>query len=104
MPVRVRVVAVICILVVIVIAFTFLFFHKKNAMKELDERYIEALSYHQYLENRENKLQATLAAMGTDAFIENLARTLYGYMKSDELRFVITNPEELYGTQDSAVP
>lgn len=104
MPVRVRLVAVICILAVIIIAFTFLFFHKKNAMKELDERYIEALSYHQYLENKENKLQATLAAMGTDAFIENLARTLYGYMKSDELRFVITNPEELYGTQDGAGP
>ena len=104
MPARVRVVAVVCILVVIVIAFSFLFFHKKNTMKELDERYIEALSYQQYLETKENKLQATLAAMGTDAFIENLARTLYGYMKSDELRFVITNPEELYGTQESVDP
>ena len=104
MPVRVRVVAVICILDVITIAFAFLFFQQRNAMKELDERYIEALSYHQYLENKENKLQATLAAMGTDAFIENLARTLYGYMKSDELRFVITNPEALYGTQESIAP
>ncbi len=104
MPVRVKVVAVICILAVITIAFAFLFFQQKNAMKELDERYIEALSYHQYLENKENKLQTTLAAMGTDAFIENLARTVYGYMKSDELRFVITNPEALYGTQESIAP
>lgn len=100
MPVRVRVVAVICILAVITVAFVFLYFNKKNTMKSLDEQYVEALSYHQYLENKENSLRATLEAMGTDAFIENLARTLYGYMKSDEIRFVITNPEVLYGYQD----
>ncbi|MFH1513112.1 MAG: septum formation initiator family protein [Bacillota bacterium] len=100
MPVRVRVVAVICILAVITVAFVFLYFNKKNTMKSLDAQYVEALSYHQYLENKENSLRATLEAMGTDAFIENLARTLYGYMKSDEIRFVITNPEVLYGYQD----
>lgn len=100
MPVRVRVIAVIFLVIVITIGFTFLFFQKKSTMKQLDEQYIEALSYHQYLEKRESTLKATLDAMGTDAFIENLVRTLYGYMKSDELRFVITNPEVLYGYQD----
>lgn len=104
MPIRVRVIAVICILVVITVAFIFLYVQKQNSMKKLDERYVEALSYHQYLENKENSLQATLAALGTESFIENLARTRYGYMKSDDIRFVITNPEVLYGTQDSTVP
>ena len=97
MPVRVRLIAVIAIIVVITIGFTFLFFQKRNTMKQLDEQYFEAISYHQFLEKKESTLRETLDAMGTDAFIENLARTLYGYMKADELRFVITNPEELYG-------
>lgn len=99
MPVRVRVIAVVVIVIVITIGFTFLFFQKKNTMKRLDEQYVEALSYHQYLENKESSLRETLSIMGTDAFIENVARTLYGYMKADEIRFVITNPEELYGFQ-----
>jgi len=104
MPVRVRVITVICVFAVIIIAFTVLFIQKQSTMKTLDERYTEALSYHQYLENKENSLQETLAELGTDAFIENIARTKYGYMKSDELRFVITNPEVLYGTQESTDP
>ncbi len=104
MPIRVRILPVICLIIIITLAFTFLFFHKQNEIKTLDERYIEALSYHQYLENKQNKLQETLAALGTDAFIENIARTKYGYMKSDELRFVITNPEVLYGTQETMSP
>ena len=100
MPIRVRVFAVICIVVVIMVAFFVVYTQKKNTMKELDERYIEALSYHQYLENKENSMRNTLATMGTDSFVEDRARTLYGYMKSDELRFVITNPEALYGTHE----
>ena len=101
MPVRVRIIAIVCILVVISIAFTILYVQKQNTMKSLDDRYVEALSYHQYMENKENSLRETLATMGTDAFIENVARTLYGYMKSDELRFVITNPDVLYGTEST---
>jgi cell division protein FtsB len=100
MPIRVRILAVICILIIITIAFMVFYIQKRNTMKELDELFIESLSYHQYLEKKVNSLQTTLVALGTDSFIENQARTLYGYMKSDELRFVITNPEVLYGTQD----
>jgi len=94
------VLAVVCILAVIVIAFTILYVAKKNTMKALDERYVDVLSYQQYLDTKENTLQETLAMMGTDAFIESQARDLYGYMKSDEIRFVITDPEVLYGTSD----
>lgn len=104
MHVRVKIIAVICIILVITVAFTLLYMQKQNRIKELDERYVEALSYQQYLENNESNLRETLAALGTDAFIENLARTKYGYMKSDELRFVITNPEVLYGTLEGTAP
>lgn len=100
MPIRVKLVAVIAIVVVITIGFAFLFFQKNSTMKKLDEQYFESLSYYQNLEKKESTLRETLDAMGTDAFIESLARSLYGYMKADEIRFVITNPEELYGYQD----
>ena len=46
------------------------------------------------------ELEAMLETVGTDTFIENQARTLYGYMMPDEIRFVITNPEVLYGDEE----
>lgn len=48
------------------------------------------------LQNEKLRLEAELEAAGTDAYIENQARTRYGYLKPGELRFVITNPEALY--------
>jgi len=100
MSVRVRFITVAIIIAVMLISFTVFFIVRQNTMKSLDEQYNQAFSYQQYLENKENNLRSTLSTMGTDAFIENQARTVYGYMKSDELRFVITNPEVLYGTQE----
>ena len=49
------------------------------------------------LQNEQKALDDTLAVVDTDSYIENQARTLYGYMRPDEIRFVITNPETLYG-------
>lgn len=50
-----------------------------------------------------SELTDLLEAVGTDSFIENQARTMFGYMKQDELRLVITNPEVLYGTDQVPV-
>lgn len=36
---------------------------------------------------------------GTDEFIANEARTQYGYLADGEIRFVITNPEVLWGEE-----
>lgn len=47
------------------------------------------------LQNEQVTLKATLEMAGTDAFIENQARTMYGYMMPDEIRFVITNPRSV---------
>ena len=41
----------------------------------------------------------SLASVGSDAYIENQARTVYGYMMPDEIRLVISNPETLYGEE-----
>jgi len=60
--------------------------------------YQQAAALNNTLETRQNKLKETLETTGSDAFIENQARSLYDYMKQDEIRIVITNPEALYGT------
>ncbi len=50
------------------------------------------------IQSEKLSLEAELSAADTDAYIENEARTRYGYLKPGELRFVITNPEALYTT------
>ena len=47
----------------------------------------------------QSELRNTLEQVDSEAFIENQARTMYGYMMPDEIRFVITNPEALYGDE-----
>lgn len=44
-------------------------------------------------------LKSELALAGTDEFIANEARTRYGYLSEGEIRFVITNPEVLWGEE-----
>lgn len=39
------------------------------------------------------RLEATLKAADTDAFVEDQARNEYGYMMPDEIRFVITGSD-----------
>ena len=53
-------------------------------------------------QNEQTQLKDTLERVDTEAFIESQARSLYGYMRSDEIRFVITNPEALYGEESTA--
>ena len=60
--------------------------------KEEDQSRLELAA----LKNQKQDLETELSAAGTDAYIENQARTRYGYLKPGELRFVITNPETLY--------
>ena len=69
-----------------------------SRIAETDELYQQGVATSNNLEIRQNELKGTLASASSDAFIENQARSLYGYMKPDELRLVITNPEALYGT------
>ena len=69
-----------------------------TGISETGVQYQQAVAMNSSLETKQNKLKDMLASVNTDAFIENQARTLYDYMKPDELRLVITNPEVLYGT------
>ncbi len=55
------------------------------------------------LEAENARLEATLKATDTDAFVEDQARNEYGYMMPDEIRFVITGSDYQNGT-DAEVP
>ena len=53
------------------------------------------------LQAQNTQLQATLKSVGTDAFIENQARSEYGYMMPDEIRFLISGADSATTTETS---
>ncbi len=71
-----------------------------SGISQVEQQYDQSRMKLTQLQNEQAGLKETLEMAGTEAFIENQARTLYGYMKPDEIRFVITNPEALYGTEN----
>ena len=71
-------------------------------LQELNETTNSAKMRLTQLQGQQAELEAQVQTVGTDAFIENQARTLYGYIMPDEVRFVIDNPEALYG--DEPIP
>jgi cell division protein FtsB len=67
--------------------------------QETDKKISEARITLNSTQKEKLNLEAELSVADTDAYIENEARTRYGYLKPGELRFVITNPEALYSTE-----
>ena len=70
-----------------------------RSIGELDDAYGQSKASLADLQNDQAELKDTLASVGSDAYIENQARTVYGYMMPDEIRLVISNPETLYGEE-----
>ena len=54
------------------------------------------------IEKKQERSELTneLEIAGTDDYIADKARTIYGYLYQDEIRFTITNPEVLWGDGD----
>lgn len=75
-----------------------------NSLDELDTTYNDAKVRLTEAQGQRSELESMVGTVGTDAFIENQARTLYGYIMPDEIRFVIDNPEALYGTEEIPSP
>lgn len=71
-----------------------------GSIRDLNETYDSAKLRLSELQREQTELKDMLETVGTDAFVENQARTMYGYMMPDEIRFVITNPEALYGSDE----
>ena len=95
---RVRILPVITIVACMTLAFLWASSQLETKIDEVGQQYQQAISTSNDLETEQGKLKTTLASVNTDAFIENQARTIYDYMKPDEIRIVITNPDVLYGT------
>lgn len=61
---------------------------------------VEEANYLTSMQQKElQDLQHKLELARTDDFIANEARTQYGYLSPGEIRFVVTNPEVLWGVQ-----
>lgn len=73
-----------------------------RSIDDLNSTYDDAQMRLSELQGKQAELKDMLDTVGSDSFIENQARTMYGYMMPDEIRFVITNPEALYG--DDEIP
>ena len=71
-----------------------------EALQSQQQAYSQQMDRKVALQTEQQSLDDTLATTGTDAFIENQARTLYNFMMPDELRLVIVNPEALYGGEE----
>ncbi|MEA5014455.1 MAG: septum formation initiator family protein [Candidatus Limiplasma sp.] len=96
----IRIWPVLAILACMLVAFLWSSSQVTGAINQLEDKYSQSRVKLTQLENEQVGLKETLDLVGTEAFIENRARTMYGYMKPDEIRFVITNPEVLYGSEN----
>lgn len=96
---RVSVWPVCALLLCVLSAFLWSSGQLNHGIRELDTKYEQGRVKLTQLQNEQAELKRTLELAGTDSFIENQARSQYGYMKQDEVRFVITNPEALYGAE-----
>ncbi|NLI21607.1 MAG: hypothetical protein GX418_08680 [Clostridiales bacterium] len=95
---RVGVLPVVAVLACLTLAFLWFSSQLDRSIADASRHYQQAVADGNSLETQQNALKSKLAGANTDAFIETQARTLYDYMRPDEIRFVITNPEALYGT------
>lgn len=72
-----------------------------GTIQELNDTYESSSLRLANMKDERTELKNTLETVGTDAFIENQARTLYGYMMPDEIRFEII---EQNGSSGSETP
>lgn len=71
-----------------------------NQIKDVETQLDQSRVQLTQAQNEQAQLKAMLDMVDTEAFIENQARSLYGYMRPDEIRFVINNPEALYADDE----
>lgn len=68
-------------------------FHARKAEIAQQEEQLRSLSETYYEESiRTDNLRATYSQVGTDRYVEQQARQQFGYLMSDELRFVLAEP------------
>ena len=85
--------------VCIIAAFAFCSISQYEALDLLDQEALNVEKRLAGLKSERDLLESELELVGTDQYIENQARTKYAYVRPDEIRFEITNPEALYGEE-----
>lgn len=70
-----------------------------STIQELNDTYESSSLRLASMKDERTELKNTLETVGTDAFIENQARTLYGYMMPDEIRFEIIEQNVSSGSE-----
>jgi cell division protein FtsB len=93
---RIRYITLLVMLAVVGIAFAAANNHIQSSILNISKQESQNRIQLSDIQKEKLSLEAELSVAGTDAYIENEARTRYGYLKPGELRFVITNPEALY--------
>jgi len=86
----------------------YFFFLGRDAMEQKRQSLLDERSQYQSMLNQAKKdkqdVELEISQAGTDAYIENKARTQYGFLKPGEIRFEITNPEVLFEGTVEPVP
>ncbi len=99
---RVRYMTLLVVLAAVGIAFAATNNHIQSSIQNMSKQESRERIRLGEVQNEKLKLETEISIADTDAYIENEARTRYGYLKPGELRFVITNPEALYGSGEEA--
>ena len=86
-------------LFIIVAVFTVINSNLSNELNRLREMVQEGNRLVSDKQKEVASLSSQVQLAGTDEFIANEARTRYGYLSDGEIRFVITNPEVLWGEE-----
>lgn len=95
----VRPLTLICTLFVIICVGIMMINSVRDDTERLRVRVTDLSISREKMARERDKLQSEVSIAETDDYIIAKARQLYGYMMPGEMRFVIKNPEALYGGQ-----
>lgn len=99
---RIKISWLIIAILVVMVVFWIASGEIESQKQTLSEQESAAILTRSRLETERSALENEILASGTDAYIENLARTQYGFLKPGEIRFEITNPEALFLDNEQA--
>ena len=89
----------IALIVCMVGAFIYICSGVNGKIAETEDTFVQRRLTLSARQTEQSDLENVLLIVDTDAYIEREARTQHGFMKPDEIRFVISNPEVLYGEE-----
>lgn len=96
---QVPAVAVLAVMIVIIAVFSVINIGLNQNINKLQGMVEEGSDLVALKQKEASELADKLKLAATDEFIASEARTRYGYLAPGEIRFVVTNPEVLWGEE-----